>query len=701
MRSIIINTLGAAHSRKDVYFLAFAPGQVLWVDTELDQLHDCVQLIQRIQHQQTVIEDYHLIILMNADGFDGAEFDDHRLRLQKVLRAWLVEQLLQPLDELALTPLSASEIIISSKYRDNATSPIRTYSEMLKLDPENIPETICLEYNTINGMPRLLDLTSMLGPDVISFKHSGKDTPATALPTGKPAPSPHRVRARLEEPDDLTATLQESRVLRQQRTIEDSISQTIDQLQSFRLIRNAKQTMPIQTVVFHSQIQDRSAINANLQINVARLVKSADKKGIPDPSVVNWHTPSELAQLLADAEATIWEQISPVSPQPIYFKLEDSLFSESDAAEMELEMRHRLRNEASDVPGVTDALAQWEEQDGNLKQPTADTLIAQAQRELRTGMLLFSRERKRFQERYAMLRSEYNREKVLDDQRRVFDICAGSYTEWRTRERRAKPRRDTSPSEIRRPLLEAEKNKELIAARDRCAEGVLSQLDDYTDVRKEAARIHTEFSSLTRLWSPNLQKLSTRYFYRFSIIMGLAFVVLMVLPFFLISGQASDLKLSRVAAYLINAGVFLTLYAVGFMIWLRKLSKDIRDLRGQLEVLIIKSAQERRESVLQAIATYTRDLPSCLIKQLNYNAMVKTNEENMQASQKYEQHMQLLKDACKEIQDVRTALRAQGFSVVGEPSHRALDLLRAPYDPANQELYMLFAERSVPASVSH
>ncbi len=175
----------------------------------------------------------------------------------------------------------------------------------------------------------------------------------------------------------------------------------------------------------------------------------------------------------------------------------------------------------------------------------------------------------------------------------------------------------------------------------------------------------------------------------------------MILPFFLISGQASDLKLSRVAAYLINAGVFLTLYAVGFMIWLRKLSKDIRDLRGQLEVLIIKSAQERRESVLQAIATYTRDLPSCLIKQLNYNVMVKTNEENMQASQKYEQHMRLLKDACKEIQDVRTALRAQGFSVVGEPSHRALDLLRAPYDPANQELYMLFAERSVPASVSH
>ena len=253
------------------------------------------------------------------------------------------------------------------------------------------------------------------------------------------------------------------------------------------------------------------------------------------------------------------------------------------------------------------------------------------------------------------------------------------------------PARDAKPTEIRRPVLEPEKHKDLVAARDRCAEGVLAQLKDFTDVREEAAKLHTEFSSLSRLWTPNLHTLNGRYFYRFSIIMGLIFVVLMILPFFLISGQLGDLKLSRFAAYLINSGVFLLLYGAGFVIWLRKLARDIRSLRVRLEVLILKSAEERRQSVLQAIATYTKELPDCLIRQLNYSAMTEIDADNGRASQKYEQHMRYLQDA------VSTALRAQGFHVSGEAAKKHLDLLRAPYDPVNQDLYMLFAERSVAA----
>lgn len=700
MRSVIINTLGAAYSRKDVYFLAFDPDRILWLDAELDQLHDCVQLILDDRQSRTEFDDYQLFVLMGADGFEGAAYDDHAQRINTVLRAWMVWQLLRPLDEQSFAPVSATGVIVNNKHRDSATAPIRDYCGMLHLDASQLPQSITLPFVTSDGQQHALDLTQMLSD---ALEAVGQPEPGPAQETVNAQNEKRKAEHRMFEEDEQTdAEVQQDATELRRKNADRLIGETVNALQDFRLLRAADREMLIGIVDFRTELQDKTAINADLQLNLARLLQKADTKGLPDASAIRCHIPSELAQLLADAEATLRAQRDPVTPQKIYYPLNGAAVTEDDAAKLKVEIRQRLLKEAADVPGVNEALKKPDEQSDSIDlgipaPEDSDGLAAQVRSALRGGMLSVIRERRLFRERYEELRTEYNREKVLDDQRKVFDICAGGYTEWRAEERRKRPARSTEPSEHRRPVLETEKSAELIAARERCAGGVLSQLNDFTDVRQEAAKLHTEFSSLTRLWSPESVRDSTKYFYRFSVVMGIIFVILMILPFFLISGQAADLKMSRFVAYLINSAVFVVLYAAGFLLWLRKLAKEIRELRGQLELLILKSEEARRQSVLCAIEMYTKDLPDCVIAQLNYTAMEETDRLNAENNRKYEQHMRYMENAIRELSDVRTALRTQGFNVTGKASPVKLDLLRAPYSSENQAFYMLFTERGEPA----
>lgn len=153
------------------------------------------------------------------------------------------------------------------------------------------------------------------------------------------------------------------------------------------------------------------------------------------------------------------------------------------------------------------------------------------------------------------------------------------------------------------------------------------------------------------------------------------------------------MQLPRIAMYGISFIIFLVLYGVGLLHWLKKLACELHELTEQLEQLILQSQEARKESVLHAVKTYARVLPACLIQQLNYDAMAAVDAENAKAAQKFEAHIQYLKAAVKELSDVRTALRAQGYSVEGKAARGSVDPLQAPYAPVNQNAYLLFQER--------
>lgn len=696
MRSVIINTLGAAYSRKDVYFLAFDPDKILWLTAEPDRLHEGVQMILEDRQRRTELDDYQLFVLLNADGFEDAAYDDHAERIIKVLRAWTVEQLLRPLDEAAAAPVSATVMIVRSGHRDNATAELTDYCDMLHLDPAQLPEKLTLPYTGPDGSEHALDLTQMFSEtmDTISQVQAAKGKNAVRVQTQKVS---GRLEVEADGTQECTPPPETSAAAKLRETAEFAIRRRIEEAQSFHLARASKQVMQIRTLDFRTELQDKRAISADLQLNLARLLHNADTQGLPDAENVRCHTPKELAQLLANAEQTLKEQRDPTELPTLYYKLNDSVFSEDDAADLQHEVCVRLQSEAKDVPGVKKALKELNEyvpEAEDLPQPVnRPGFFSRLFDRLCGGMISVAKERQYFRERYADLQKEYDRERVLSDQRTVLDICAGSYNGWRTEERRKKVPYVSKPTEIRRPVLEKEKTDELTHARERCAEGILSQLSDYADVRRQAAQLQTQFRQIGRLWSDDNRLQSTKYFFRFSVVMGVIFVILMLLPFFLIGGQATDLKLSRFVAYLINSAVFVVLYAVGFLIWLRKLAKEIRVLRSQLQQLIEQSAEERRQSVLRAIQMYTKELPACIIRQLNYSAMEQTDRRNAAIDRKYGQHMQYLSDAIEEISDVRTALRTQGFDVTGKAEKRTLDLTRPPYDPANRELYLLFSER--------
>lgn len=695
MRTVIINTLGAAYTKKDVYFLAFVPEQILWLDTDLDQLQQCVQLIRQLQQQQTVKQDYHLVLLASLDGFGGAEFAEQRQRLQKLLQCWFVTQLLRPLDEQSFSPVGATELLLYENDWDNATSPIRSYRKMLRLEQTPLPDSVSLPFRRADGNEGRLELTPLLADALNAYRDPVPGNPA-APQDGLASVLSDYFSSRLEETEDLGRVLDARQEERQEDGLERSITEAIESHQTLRLIRDAHRELPLKSILFPAQLHDQRATNADLQINLARLIRSMHSGHEPDHSAIHAHSSQELAQLLADAEATLEQLLQDENTQPLYCKLPDHPYTSADAAELEHDIRLRLREQVGTVPGVTDALEQLEQTKDNEAtevEALGDSLPAQARKKLRLSMHRVGKEKARFQARYAQLQKEYDREAVLEDQRKIFDVCANCYTAWRNGKRKAAFSASCTPTEVHRPILEAEKHSELLAARDRCAEGILERLDDFSDMRIEAAALHTRFSSLSRLWSPDRHRLNTRYFYRFSILMGFIFVILMLLPFVLIEGQESGMQLPRIAMYGISFIIFLVLYGVGLLHWLKKLACELHELTEQLEQLILQSQEARKESVLHAVKTYARALPACLIQQLNYDAMAAVDAENAKAAQKFEAHMQYLKAAVKELSDVRTALRAQGYSVEGKAARGSVDPLQAPYAPVNQNAYLLFQER--------
>ena len=696
MQTIIINTLGEDYPRRDVYYRAFAPDQVLWLERRPDELHECVQLIRNDRLRRAEISDYNLIILINTDQFECSEYADQRVRIRRVLRAWTVHQLLKPLDELSETPASATLFFVNSRNKDGATSPLRSYRDMFGITAKMHPGHVGLPFHTADGTAYMLDFSAVFGtlqsPETAPAGSADGTASETAVIMTDNGPDDS-----IDEPDSVGDELRRDREGSRLESIEVSIERALRDLQSFFLKSNASEEMKMIDAVFCSGLTDRRTVNADVQINLARLIKDSCAGGIPDIGVIRCHTPEQLAQLMADAEETLRESLESSGDQPIYIKLTEP-FSPSNAAKLSLDIRDRLDKEAQDVPGVGPALRELKlrgsSADANWKAADDGTLIAQVRKELRSGMLSLIRERRLFSERYKQLTDEYDRERVLSEQRRVFDICADSYSSWRAGMIGFDYKPALEPTEREMPVLEPDENGELIAARERCAKGILSKLDDYEDVREEAARLHTDFTAESRLWSPAEEPRSTEQFYKFSLVMGLVFVVLMLLPFFLISSQASDLKLSRAAAYLINCGAFILLYAAGVVVWMRALARKLRELRAKLQLLILKSAEKRRLSVLRTVTVYETELPLCLIKQLNYNAKLKADGINKLTSKKYEQHMRLINDALGEISEIRTALRTQRPAEPPRSSGAMLDILSAPYEGTNRELYMLFRERS-------
>ncbi len=702
MHTVIIHTLGAAYVKKDIYFLPYDPEQILWLEVDPDRLRECVEPIRNYRQQRTVQEDYRLVILADLDPFPYSEYEEHRETLRQLLRTLYIKELLAPLDETFLTPVSVTTIFLSSKKRDKSTCPIQDLSQLFGITRDVLPQKLELSYTGYGGNRKVLDFTEHL------HYLPPEETPAPQqAPTHVETP-PAEMRKAMASRASLIGTpvvypTETEQTTLRANNIAHRLSNAVRNCQSYHPIREFHKELEIVSIPFETGLNNPAAIFADVQIALAKLIQlyeaAADRKEDPakiDFSQIKPHTRDELGKLLANAEATLRRKRSSDTPKNLYYPLETSGMVNDDPSGLYSDMTERLKKEVANVPGVSDALPKEgaEEKSDTAAFPAKDedpyTLTAMVKKKLRFGWLRLRRIMGDFNSTYATLQAEYDPDTVYQDQQKIISVCAEEYTKWRTKKRQGErlPEKKTATLSTR-PQLTEEPFEELVTARSSCAKGVLEQLHDFTDVRKEAAELHTEFRALTHFWSPDNCNKGATHFRRFSLIVGILFVLFAILPFFLISSQANDLQISRAVVFVITALVFSFLYAVGVIIWLNYLAEKLMDLEYKLSRLLEESKKLRAESIKALLNVYANELPACLIKQLHYDYMVSVDRMNEEATRKYEEHMYIMDQALDEIGDVRTALQLKAQTVEVRQSG-ALDFSLPPYDPVNRNFYMLF-----------
>ena len=691
MRTVILNTFDAAFAKKDVFYRAFAPDQIAWFDRGLDSLQDMAASITMQLQQQMIRQDYHLVVLVDLEQFQFSEFADARNALKSIITAHINKQIMPKLEHDDMLPVCVTIFFTYFRNRLDSEKGRELYTTLFQIDPTQPLKKLCLSYRK-RGEAKLSQLD--LSDTLLSVLQS--ETPT--IPMRQDGPESKPVQA-----DELLAVAQglrsesteaERHATVQLENIEFLLKTAIRELQEYRTASDPDNPYIPIAHELPFQMKEASLANADLQINLSRMIHEiSQNKSDPEKAArafqIHAHEERELAMLLDSAQDSI-QHYRYASGADYYYELTEP-FKPEDAADVVLQIRSRLRKEVNNVPGIRDAMDSVE---GKLPDAPDESDVSSKnplEQRVRSSWFFVGREKKRFQMLYQIVREQYDPGRVLEDQKLILDICSDEFMSWRADKRNRTHSNTNRPTLKKRPEVSAERRKALIAARERCAEGVLERLNDFADVREEGETLHNEFRSLTRLWAPDRQRQNFSLFFRFAFLSAIVFTLLMVLPFVLIETLKTDFVFPKAAMFGIYYGAFLVIYTIGVLHWIRELCQKIHSLSKKLEHALERSAKERMRSILNAVETYGTLLPECLLQQMNLEAIVSADTKNAHLEQLRIQHLGYLNDAMIEIQNLRTALRLPAQSRI-KGKYAEIHFDQPPYSPDNQAVYMLFNE---------
>lgn len=695
MRTVILNTLDAVFAKKDVFYRAFAPDQVEWYEYGLDRLDSFATHLTSHLQQTMIRRDYHLVVLVDMEHFRFSEFSDVRDVLKRIVLAHLNHQLMPVLEREDMLPACTSVIFTYFRNRTDSAKGRDLYTLLLCEDAPQPSSRHILSYKRRGSPDNFLDLSALFA-EAESFPEEEKPvSPEVKVPEiREDAP---------EDVDELLAVANSRRdedkekieqAVRRQDYLESVLRKGIEKRQSYRTAANPD--CPLHPIVHELpfQMKESGLANADLQINLARMIREiSQNKQTPVEAAQNFkilpHGESELVELLDNAQDIV-QKCRLASGKAYYYAL-TAPYATTEAGEVEAKIRTRLRKEVDNVPGIQDAIDVLDRSASTGTDEQQDQTGSKLNQHVRASWFRVGREKKRFQSLYRILQEQYDPAKVKEDQKKIFDICSDEFLTWRTEKRKEQKVTENKASQELRPIIPEEQRSALAEAREQSSKGVLERLNDFSDVREEGAQLHTQFRAATRFWSPDRRERNTKLFYRFAFLSAIVFVLLMALPFILIESLEADIQISEVLLFAIYYAGFLALYAVGVLHWLKKMCKTLHQLSEELEDLIERSAEKRKESILSAVATYGRLLPECLLQQMNLDAIEAADERNAHLEQLRVLHLGYLNDAMVEIQNMRTALR---LPTQAKSKTRSVEIMfdQAPYAPCNQEAYMFFHE---------
>ena len=370
-----------------------------------------------------------------------------------------------------------------------------------------------------------------------------------------------------------------------------------------------------------------------------------------------------------------------------------------DAADLSANIWEKLRKYTTSphcvgLPGVDDLNAIM----NDTYNPGA---LAEEDEKKKTGVRLFFERmllvvaKRKFKNQCDVFAEQYNPDKAQAQQMIVLDTCAEVFKDWRVRMLRRQEEGFGAPTLPEMPDYNPQKaREELEQAQREYGEACVERLEDYEDLRKEAEEIKAQFRRDTRLW-PKEGAASDWWFLLYSGILAILFLLQMILPFVGITVKTASAQMSGYIHLGISIAVFSGLYAVGLVIWSHVLCSRVCKHVLAMHNLVVRSRARRRQSIINAVETYGKRLPACMIKYENLKRLERIYAANLLRKNHYHTHVQILDKAEEILQEMQTQLRLPRVIDVEDDKQpkKKIDYQRAPSDPENVPLYIFLSDK--------
>jgi len=663
MRTIIINTLGSELRQNPLFYLPFQSGQFHWIEKELPGVAACSQEIASYQSKQGQRQDYHLILLVSLAQLPSAELASVRDVYIQLLSAYLNESLLYPLCQQQSPPVGVSVIFMLQEKVDGQ-GDVETDRELDRIfgfreDMQQLPALILKD----KAGGTVLDLSTLFEDAVAGYNVSLENQSREPMAGANYA---------LEQ-------------------LRRHIFERLKSRQECLYIPvGMDKTTPLncQRIEFAPRTTEWDMCCVDLQLNLSEhLQKNLNNENVWKLELVP-HGTDELQERIQLAIARV-QHLQNNSPQLAFYSLTtDHPTGESICGDI----WEKLRACDPKLPGVEEAYldAQLDKQ---LHQSTIEKEKESLSKKLRQTWLLVGLAKKRFDGYYNILQAQYAPEVATKQQESVLNICANTFLAWR---RKLLSRRIALPTQVTESEMPTFDRKDyesrLQQAQQEWGQAAVSQLEDYADVREEAEKVKADFRKAYRLW-PDGQFNATSKFCVYSIVLALLFIMQMLLPYIGITMGQNGVELSRYVHFLLSLLMFAGLYAVGVLVWMRALCKQLNRYTRRIYWLLQDSHFRRRRSIVSAVESYGRILPRCADNYEQLQQLLMIHEENLQRKERYNSHMKLLNKASELLYELCTSLRMSDTASKDVNNIKGgIDFELAPSHTVNAPYYAFLSE---------
>ena len=664
MRTIIINTLGSELRKNPLFYLPFQAEQFHWIEKDLQDVSACGQEIAAYQNEQGQRQDYHLILLLSLANLPCAEVKRMRQIYVDMLTAYLNENLLQPLcHQLQLPPVGVSAVYVLREQVDGQ-GDVESERELDRIFglPEDLQEVPSLILKDRNDRP-LLDLSALFADALSAY--------AASL-----------------EKQRLEPLVKENYALQQLR------------IHIFERIKSRQDCLYIpvgmeHTVILNSQILEFAPRTTewdlccvDLQMNLCEHLQENLESTQVWKLELEPHDAKQIHQRIRLAVDRV-RHLRENAPRLTFYTLEADLGEEQNITGQILE---KLRKETT-LPGVREACADAEQR-AELREASLKEERENLAKQLRYAWLLIGSERKKFDKYYQILQEEYAPAAADKQQRTILDICADTFAQWRRNLLSRKTGLPAGAKETELPVFDkAAYETEVSRAQQDWGEAVVSQLEDYTDVREEAEQIRADFRKAYRLW-PDGEFNATSKFFLYSALLALLFLLQMVLPYASITLRQTGSLLPRLLQLFLSLLSFIGLYLVGVLVWMRALCKQLKKHTEKMFWLLQDSHFRRRQSIVHAVESYGEVLPRCALSYERLQLLRVIHEENLQRKERYNAHAKLLAKAEELLHELRSLLRMSDIiDSTGVEVSGGINFELAPSHPENMPYYVFLSEK--------